>query len=157
MANNVGDDGTPGDVAGERGELFRLTAQELESQVVKRGIGISNTVCFSPDRRTFYFGDTPRNTIWRYDYDPKSGRIGHEQPFFSGFDRGLPDGSIDRVVDAPVTNITTCEFGGPALDRLYVTTAAMMTVRFERLAGSLFVLNAGVTGAEPLRVTIAES
>lgn len=180
MANNVGDDGAPGNVVGEHGMLFRVTPKRFQPQLVKSGIGISNTVCFSPDRRTFYFGDTPRNIIWRYDYDPETGLISNEQPFFSGFERGLPDGStvdaeghlwncrfgggcivrvapdgsIDRVVDAPVTNLTTCEFGGTELDQLYVTTAAMMTDRFERLAGSLFVLNVGVAGLESPRVTL---
>ncbi len=180
MANNVGADGTPGEVVGSHGELFRVASGTHGSEVLRREIGISNTVCFSPDRRTFYFGDTPRNLIWRYDCEPETGRIVNEQPFFEGFDRGLPDGStvdsdgylwncrfgggcivrvapdgsVDRVLEAPVSNITTCEFGGADLATLYVTTAAMMTDTFERLAGSLFSIDVGVSGIAPLRVKI---
>ncbi len=183
MANNVGTDGAPGDVVGNRGELMRVAAGSPRGKVMKQHIGISNTVCFAPDQRTFYFGDTPRNAIWRYDFDQRTGSLSNEQPFFCGFDRGLPDGStidsegflwncrfgggcivrvapdgsIDRVLDAPVSNLTTCEFGGPDLSTLYVTTAGMMTTRFERLAGSLFAVDTGVRGIEPRRVRISRT
>ena len=38
--------------------------------------------------------------------------------------RVAPDGGIDRVIDIPAGNVTTCTFGGPELTTLYVTTAA---------------------------------
>ena len=179
MGNNVAEDGTPGDVDGDRGELFRIDP-DGHLETVRRGIGISNTVCFSPDRRHFYFGDTPRNVIWRYDYDPDTRRISNETPFFEGFERGrpdgstvdaegclwncrfgggcvvrvTPDGSVDRIVEMPCTNITTCEFGGEELNTLFITTAAMMTDGYERLAGSLFGLDPGVRGLPPLTASL---
>ena len=181
MANNVGPEGTPGPVEGAAGKLFRWMPG-APPIVAKSGIGISNTVCFSPDRRYFYFGDTPRNTIGRFDYDATTKTISNETEFFTDFDRGLPDGStidadgylwncrfgggcvvridpdgqIDRIIEMPVTNITTCEFGGPDLDTLFITTAAMMTPGFERLAGSLFSLRANVRGLPPLYVRLRE-
>lgn len=180
MANNVGGDGTSGEVTDHCGCLYRI-GSDGEVMVLKRDIGISNTVCFSPDRRSFYFGDTPRNVIWRYDYHPEKGTITNETVFFEGFSRGLPDGStvdsegylwncrfgggcivrvspdgrVDSVIEMPVSNITTCEFGGDDLRQLYVTTAAMMTPKFERLAGSLFSIEAPAPGLEPLRAKLA--
>jgi sugar lactone lactonase YvrE len=173
MANNVGADGAPGACEGFAGSLYRLRPG-APAAVVKSGIGIANTVCFSPDRRHFYFGDSKRNVIWRYAY--VDGVISDETPFFAGFERGVPDGStidadgylwncrfgggcvvrvapdgrIDRVLEMPVSNITTCEFGGPDLATLYITTAAMMTPGFERLAGGLFAYDAPAPGLAPL-------
>jgi len=172
MANNVASDGAPLPVRDGEGALFRYDHQGGAMVTVETGIGIANTLCWSPDRRHFYFGDTLRNEIRVYDYDIDSGAISNGAPFFAGFDRGLPDGSaidsdgylwncrfgggcivrvapdgtIDRVIDMPVSNITTCTFGGPALKTLYVTTAAAETV--ERLAGSLFAIEAEVTGMD---------
>lgn len=180
MANNVGEDGTPGDVEGNLGALLRFLPGQPPAQM-KSAIGISNTVCFSPDRRHLYFGDTPRNVIWRYDYDLATQSIANEVPFFQGFDRGLPDGStvdadgflwncrfgggsvvrvapdgsVDQVLEMPVSNITTCEFGDAELATLFITTAAMMTSGYERLAGSLFAYQPSVGGIEPLRVGLA--
>jgi sugar lactone lactonase YvrE len=173
MGNNVGPNGEPGDVAPGLGVLYRLRPGG-EASVEKRGLGISNTLCWSPDRRTFYFGDTVRNVIWAYDYDAASGEISGERPFFSGFERGEPDGSaidsegrlwncrfgggcvvcvapdgrIDQVLDLPVRNVTTCAFGGPDLETLYITTAAMMTGESDRLAGSLFAYRPGISGPD---------
>jgi sugar lactone lactonase YvrE len=173
MANNVGPNGEPGEAAFGLGVLHRLRPGGGWT-TEKRELGISNTVCWSPDRRTFYFGDTQQNTIWAYDYDEASGEIAGERPFFSGFERGVPDGSaidaqgrlwncrfgggcvvcvapdgrIDQVLDVPARNITTCAFGGEDLATLYITTAAMMTDASDRLAGSLFAYAADAPGLE---------
>jgi sugar lactone lactonase YvrE len=173
MANNVGPNGEPGEAPFGHGVLHRLEPGGRAS-VQKRELGISNTVCWSPDHRTFYFGDTQQNTIWAYDYDQAAGEIANERPFFTGFERGVPDGSaidaegrlwncrfdggcvvcvapdgrIDQVLEVPARNVTTCAFGGPDLSTLYITTAAMMTTPADRLAGSLFAYEADVPGLE---------
>ena len=138
----------------------------------RRNIGISNTLGWSPDKKRFYTGDTLANVIWAYDYDPASGAITNEVPFFEDFDRGLPDGStvdaegylwncryyggcivrvapngaVDRVIEMPAKNITTCTFGGSDLKTLYVTTAAAQAAPGERLAGGLFAIQCEVRG-----------
>jgi sugar lactone lactonase YvrE len=173
MHNNVGPFGEPLDTAFGHGVLHRLRPDGAAS-VEKRDLGISNTVCWSPDRTTFYFADSQRNLIWAYDYDEESGEIANERPFFEGFERGAPDGSavdaqgrlwncrfdggcvvcvapdgrIDQVLEMPVRNVTTCAFGGAELKTLYVTTAAMLTDDADRLAGSLFAYEAEVPGLE---------
>lgn len=179
MSNNVGPNGEPAEAAFGHGVLHRIRPGGRVSEE-KRGLGISNTVCWSPDRRTFYFGDTQRNTIWAYDYDAASGEIANERAFFSGFDRGAPDGSsidaegrlwncrfdggcvvcvdpdgrIEQVLEVPARNVTTCAFGGAALKTLYITTAAMMTSPSDRLAGSLFAWEAEVAGLDGFKVRV---
>ncbi|CAN5383406.1 SMP-30/gluconolactonase/LRE family protein [soil metagenome] len=160
-----------------KGKLFRVNA-DGSSTTEKSGIGVSNTFCWSPDNTRFYFGDTMTNVISVWDYDVHTGRISAERPFFSGFARGGPDGSamdrdgylwnaryggscivrvapdgkVDRIVEMPVTNITTCTFGGPDLKILYITSARFQN---ERLAGSLFALSVDVPGLPENRFRLA--
>jgi sugar lactone lactonase YvrE len=60
--------------------------------------------------------------------------------------RVRPDGNIDRIIEMPVTNITTCTFGGDSLSTLFVTTAGLGAPVSERLAGGLFALETDVKG-----------
>lgn len=170
MFNNIGDDGKGVDIDDKAaGRLFRVTSDGLFS-VEKTGIGISNTFCWSPDQSRFYCGDTLPNTIFVWDYDPATGTATNERPFFTGFDRGFPDGSaidsegylwnarygggcivrvspageVDRVLDMPVDNVTTCTFGGSDLKTLFITTAAGGAN--PRYAGSLYAWRADVPG-----------
>ncbi|MBZ5584685.1 MAG: SMP-30/gluconolactonase/LRE family protein [Acidobacteriia bacterium] len=171
MRNNVGPDGAPGEAGGTDGALFRLDPDGSVT-VWKRGIGISNTVAWSPDRKRFYFADSLANAVYAYDYDPATGAIGGERPFFEGFSRGLPDGStvdqegclwncrygggcivrvapdgvIERIVEMPAGNITSCTFGGPGLTTLYATSAGIGADPGDRLAGSLFAIQTEVAG-----------
>ena len=169
MKNNVHPDGEMGEVAKGEGVLYRMDPAGKVTEW-RRDLGISNTLCWSPDGRLFYFGDTLENEIRVYDF--AKGEISGERVHFSGFDRGLPDGSaidsagflwncrfgggcivrvapdgtIDRVVEMPVQNITTCVFGGADLKTLFITTASAGAPPGNRLAGSLFALEAPVPG-----------
>jgi sugar lactone lactonase YvrE len=171
MRNNVNTDGSSRPVGGQDGILVRVDPDATVTSW-RNGIGISNTLAWSPDRRRFYFGDTLANVIWVYDYDLSTGAISNERPFLDGFSRGLPDGSavdsegflwncrffgncvvrvapdgkIDRVIEMPVKNITTCVFGGAGLTTLFVTTASAEAPRGDRLAGSLFSMETKVRG-----------
>lgn len=179
MGNHLGPNGEPnaGDI-GFRGVLYRIR-QNGEVTEEKTGIGCSNTVCWSPDHRTFYFGDSARNVIWAYDYDLENGTISNERPFLEGFARGSPDGSavdaqgrlwncrfggscvvcvaadggIEKVVDLPTTNVTTCAFGGPDLRTLYITTASIWTGDADRLAGTLFAYATDVPGIDSFKAS----
>ena len=171
MRNNVKVDGSADEAGGQDGVLIRLDP-DRKATIYRDRIGISNTLAWSPDRERFYFGDTLANVVWVYDYDATSGSIRNERPFLQGFERGYPDGStmdaegylwncrfcgkcivrvaadgrVDRVIEMPVQNVTTCTFGGPDLKTLFVTTASAEAPRGERLAGSLFAIQSDVPG-----------
>jgi sugar lactone lactonase YvrE len=171
MRNNVNADGSSSEAGGQDGILVRVDP-DGKATTWRKGVGIANTLAWSPDRRRFYFGDTLANVIWIYDYDSSTGAISNERPFLQGFARGFPDGSamdsegylwncrfygncivrvapdgkIDRVVEMPVKNITTCAFGGADLTTLLVTTASAGAPRGDRLAGSLFSIQTEIRG-----------
>ena len=171
MRNNVNPDGSLGEAGGQDGMLYRIDSDGGTS-IHRRNFGISNTLAWSPDRARFYTGDTLANVIWAYDYDSQTGEITNERPFLKDFLRGLPDGStvdsegflwncrffggcivrvspdaeIERVIEMPVRNVTTCSFGGSNLRTLYVTTASNDAAPGDRLAGGLFALETDVTG-----------
>lgn len=171
MYNNVLPDGSTREIVGKHGILFRIDPDSSTS-VHLREIGVSNTLCWRPDRRRFYFADSTANRIWSYDYDPSTGAINNEVDFLVDFERGLPDGSamdaegylwncryyggcivrvspdgkVDRVIEMPARNITTCTFGGADLKTLFVTTAASGEPPSARLAGGLFAMQCEVRG-----------
>lgn len=174
MRNNVNSDGSPGEAGGNDGALYRINSAK-EHTVFRRNLGIANTLCWSPDRTLFYHADTLANTIFVWDYDIKTGAISNERPFFTGFERGYPDGSaidqegylwncrfggqcivriapdgsVDRIIEMPVRNITTAVFGGDDLKTLYATSASAETHAGDRLAGSLFTIQTETPGLAP--------
>jgi L-arabinonolactonase len=118
-------------------------------RVLDDGICFSNSPCFSPDGRTLYFGDSHTASVYAYDYDLETGGISGRRPFADTRELGgmpdgstvdsdgliwmaifragrvaafRPDGKVERVFDMPVRLISSVGFGGPDLDRLYVTT-----------------------------------
>ncbi len=161
------------------GVLYRLEPGGALVEVMSN-ISIPNSLAWSPDGRTMYFADSLQYGISSYHFDPDAGVIGAAQPFVVTTPPGFPDGSavdaegflwnaefnagrvvryapdgrVDRVCPLPVSRPTSCAFGGPGLDRLFVTTTSQaMTAEdlaAEPLAGSLLMLEAGVCGmAEP--------
>ena len=171
MRNNVNPDGSPGEVGGTDGFLVRIDPDGSVTEW-KRDIGISNSVIWSPDHKHFYTADTLLNEVYVYDYDAATGSIQGERKFFTGFERGKPDGStmdsegylwncrygghcivrvapdgeIDRVIEMPVSNVTTCTFGGPDLTTLYVTSAGLGTWPGQRFGGGLFTIETNIQG-----------
>ena len=167
MPNNVGPDGEDVERDWRDGVLYRIDPDGQVSEW-KNNIGISNTVAWSPDATTFYFGDTPANVIYAFDYDLATGAIGRERPFLKDYPVGLPDGSVmdaegylwntrpgkgclirispagvvTETVPLPVVKPTTCIFGGPELRTLFITSA----ISEQRLAGGLFSLQTDVPG-----------
>jgi sugar lactone lactonase YvrE len=161
------------------GVLYRV-AMDGSSRVMREGIGISNTFCWSTDDRTFYFGDSLANEIRAFDYDPRTAEIGDSRSHFAGFERGTPDGSaidsegylwncrfgghcivrvapdgrVARVIEMPCTDITICTFGGADMKTLFVLSACMRGHAGERLAGNLFSINVDVPGVLERRVKL---
>jgi sugar lactone lactonase YvrE len=169
MQNNVAPDGGALPIDNSLGMLFSLDGHGT-TRIWREGLGIGNTVCWSPDRRYLYTGDTLANTIYRFDWHPGS-TIANQLAWFRGDPRGLPDGSatdrtghlwncryggscilraapdgsLERAIDMPIRNPTTCTFGGPNEDTLYITSAGHEDDPAE-LRGGLFAIQTNVQG-----------
>ena len=158
------------------GPVYRLDPDHSVHRV-DDGIICANGPCWSPDNKTFYIGCSEQKLIWAHDYDVESGRLSNkrvhisDQAFARTVDgatvdsegylwsakvlggrviRYAPDGAIDRVVEAPVRNVTSVMFGGPKLDILYLTSMAKPVrgvANTQPGAGGLFAIRGlGVTG-----------
>jgi sugar lactone lactonase YvrE len=56
-------------------------------------------------------------------------------------------GTLDGVIELPVSQVTACAFGGPALDQLYITTSRQeLPDGAEPAAGAVFRVTPGVVG-----------
>jgi sugar lactone lactonase YvrE len=142
------------------------------------GVRVSNGLAWSWDRRTMYFIDTPTQQVVAYDYDEASGTIARPRPVVTiDAAEGHPDGmTIDADghlwialwdggavvchdprtgrrlarVAVPAQRTTSCAFGGPRLDQLFITTArAGLTasqLAQQPLAGGLFCAVPGAIG-----------
>jgi sugar lactone lactonase YvrE len=54
---------------------------------------------------------------------------------------------LEAIIDVEARQVTACTFGGPDLDRLYITTSREnLEPDDDPLAGSLFTAVPGVTG-----------
>lgn len=156
------------------GTLFRLDPAGLAP--ILDDIAMPNSLAWSPDGRVMYFADSARHAIHRHDYAPESGTPGPASVLVTTDPPGFPDGStvdadgfvwnaefdaarvvrysprgkVNRVVNLPVNRPTACAFGGPYLQRLYITTASQdmdeRALAAEPLAGALLTIDAGVRG-----------
>jgi sugar lactone lactonase YvrE len=161
------------DNGGERpGVVFR-TEPNGPTHRMLTGIHIPNTISVSPDGTLLYLADSKRQTIFAHRLDDMSqvtefahtrGEAG--SPDGSAVDaegflwnaqwgawrvvRYAPDGRIDRIVEMPVEQPTSCAFGGPDLSTLYVTSAwddlPPESRSAQPLAGGLFAFEPGVKG-----------
>jgi len=147
MQNNLNPDGSPKEMTGSTGALYCVRPDGRVSREVD-GIGIANTLAWRKEGRELLFADTLANVIWLFDVD-EDGHLSNRRVFsdealpghcdgsaidsdgylwnarFAGSHlvRFAPDGRVDRMLQVPVTNPTSCCFGGPDLKTLYVTSA----------------------------------
>ena len=163
------------EVAGA-GALYRLDADGVVETVL-RGVTISNGIGWSPDDTRMYYIDTPTHGLDAFDFDADAGTISNRRRIATvaegnGFPDGLvvdaegciwvalwegwavrrysPGGELLAVVDVPAARVRKPAFGGPALDRLYVTTAAPDAADpAQPHAGGVFAADPGVRGLPP--------
>jgi sugar lactone lactonase YvrE len=157
------------DGAGAHGAFYRLD-RDLSWRLVDAPYGVANGPAISPDGRWMYHADSARGMVYRF-FVAADGEIGPRQTFVEfpagwGSPDGMttdceggvwiahwgggcvsrftPDGQRDRVIVLPASQITRPCFGGPDLDRLFVTSAAEGVD--EPLAGCVFEVDPGVRG-----------
>lgn len=167
------------DTRPEAGTLYRLEPDATCCAVLTE-VTISNGLAWAPDGRTMYYIDSATGGIDAFDYVPDTGAIGRRRRFVDIAPAdGIPDGltidaegelwvalwgggavhryiaagTLDQVVQLPVTNITAPAFGGDHLDVLYVTSARLGLdpdeLDAQPHAGALFTLSPGVSGLPP--------
>jgi len=159
----------------QAGRLYRLDTDGTLT-VIEEGLGTSNGMAFTPDRRQLYHSDSGDRFrhIRLFDYDVQSGELSEPRLFLvakpdqgkpdgmtvdaegyvwsARWNGGLliryaPDGTEDRRVAFPVPKVSSVTFGGEDDTDLYVTTAGGHDREHEGpLAGALFRLNLGVRG-----------
>jgi sugar lactone lactonase YvrE len=165
------------DGSGHAGSLYALERDHTVRRVLE-GIGVANGLAWSLDRRAMYFIDTSTRRVTAYDYRAATGALSNPRPVITFAEAdGWPDGmTIDSqgmlwiahwqggqvsrwnprtgqrldAIAVPAPLVTSCAFGGPDLDHLYITTARS-GLKPEALetyphAGGLFRAYPGVRG-----------
>lgn len=175
MQNNVNPDGSPRDMTGNTGALYRITPEAAVTRLTPLEYGITNTMVWLDDGR-FVTADTLKNALYAFEVRP-DGNLGPRRLFAEPPLRGLPDGStrdsvnrlynarvvdgraiarftpdgrLDRYFDLPCRAPTSCTFGGSELATLYVTSSRFglpqETVRAHPEEGGVFALDVGARG-----------
>lgn len=163
------------DYPGEGG-LFRVD-HDLAVHKVFSGTTISNGMDWNSEGTQMYFIDSFADSVRTFDYSVATGEIsnprilisfgpqdGHPDgmtvdeegflwvaSFGGGFVRRFtPSGRLDGTVRLPVSNVTSCAFGGDDLDVLYITTARIELtddqLSEQPYAGGVFRFRPGVRG-----------
>jgi sugar lactone lactonase YvrE len=164
------------DLSPHSAALYRVEP-DWSFEEISRDVTQSNGIAWSPDGGRMYFIDSATQGIDVFDYDAGTGSAGNRRRLVT-IDpaHGIPDGmtaddqgnlwvacfggaavrrfspageELDQV-HFPVTQVTSCAFGGPGLADLYVTTAAYRLspgqLRGEPHAGATFVCRPGAAG-----------
>jgi sugar lactone lactonase YvrE len=163
------------------GTLYRLDP-DLRVSPMLHDVTISNGIDWSLDGRTMYFIDTPTRRVDAFAFDRAGGTIANRRPAVairegagnpdgmtldaegylwvalwggSAVERYAPDGRLDMRVEVPAEQASSCVFGGPDLDLLFITTARKGFPAGGRPdqpeAGGLFVGRPGPRGRPAFR------
>lgn len=147
MQNNL--DAQGGDLPIDRrsGGIARVEGNGQVTSLLS-GQGIVNTLLWTQDDAALLSADTLDGVIYRYPIDA-DGALGERRVWAAEHERGAPDGSamdaqgyvwnarwgghclirfapdgsVDRIVEVPLSHPTSCVFGGPEMSTLFVTSA----------------------------------
>ncbi|WP_104812315.1 SMP-30/gluconolactonase/LRE family protein [Aureitalea marina] len=132
------------------GKLYKVSPGG-KTEIMFSPVTISNGIVWSSDGGTMYYIDTPSASIRAFDFDLETASISNERvavkvPQTLGYPDGMTIDSEDKLwvgmwngnavlrfdpesgevigkINVPAHNVTACAFGGPELDKLYITTA----------------------------------
>jgi D-xylonolactonase len=157
------------------GTLYRVDPN-LRCTAIDTGYRITNGPAFSPDGRLMYHTDTARQVTYVFDLDSEGNATNRRVFLQFGPGDGNPDGvTVDAegylwiafwggscvrrfspagervaTIRLPISQSSSCAFGGPALDRLYITSASTgldeSALKMQPNAGGLFMVTPGVQG-----------
>lgn len=161
------------------GSLYRMEP-DLGWERIDSGYRVTNGPAFSRDGRVMYHTDSALQTVYAFDFAP-DGSVGERRvhllfgkgqgypdgmtvdaedclwvAFWDGWcvRRFAPSGELLATLEMPVQRPTSVAFGGPALDRLFITSAARDLapddLARQPQAGGLFVTEPGVCGIAEL-------
>jgi sugar lactone lactonase YvrE len=134
----------------KRGSLYCLHTDLRLTKEVEH-VGVSNGLGWSPDGAVMYYIDSMVRKVYAFDYDVSTGRIRNQRTLreFTP-EYGFPDGmtvdaegmlwiafwegnrvdrfdpesmSVLETIRVPAWLTTSCAFGGPLLNELYITSA----------------------------------
>ena len=157
------------------GTLYRLDADHRWAKQ-DEGYGVTNGPAFNRAGDIMYHTDSARRRIYRFTLSP-DGILGPRE-IFAQFkdDEGYPDGmTVDAegclwvafwdgwavrrfgpdaalldTIEVPVQRPTSIAFGGPDLDRMYITSARVgldeTALAVQPYAGALLMVAAGIKG-----------
>jgi sugar lactone lactonase YvrE len=160
---------------GSAGTLYRIDP-DLSWTAIDTGYGITNGPAFSTDGRRMYHSDTLRRVTYVFDL-ATDGNVSNRRIFLQfdetdGHPDGMtvdsagclwiafwggwcvrrfsPDSELLQTIEMAVEQPSSCIFGGPHLDRLYVTSATKGldedALLMQPCAGGLFLVHTGARG-----------
>ncbi len=162
----------------KEGVLYRLDP-DRSVHIMETGVSVSNGIGWNPDNTIMYFTDSPQRVIYAYDFDAATSAIANRRIFVrlqdgnavpdglavdsegyiwsacwdgAKINRYAPNGQIEQVIQVPALRTTSCVFGGPELNELYITSAwnGLDAETLERypFSGDIFNLKTAVKGLE---------
>ena len=165
------------DMRADAGALYRLDADHQVHRMLAP-VSVSNGIDWNLDGTLMYFVDSGAGTVSAFNFDGPTGAISGRRSICEiaaseGLPDGLtvdaegfiwvavwgagvvrrlaPDGTLAASVSVPVTQVTSCAFGGDDLSTLFITTAAGGVESVEPQAGGLFACRPGPAGCAPNR------
>lgn len=163
----------------EAGALYCLERDGSVRHMLSQ-IGCSNGLGWNSDDSVMYYIDTYTHEVHRFSYDAATGEISNREAIIRfSKEQGYPDGmTVDAegmiwvahwggygvsrwnpetgeqldMIELPVSQVTSCCFGGDNLDELFITSArtglSEQQLLEEPLAGSCFLYKPGVRGLQ---------
>ena len=132
------------------GKLY-LIETDGSISIQDEGIELSNGLALSPNEEILYYADSTARKIYAYRVNPENGTLTGRRVFVAvpsteGMPDGLtvdahgfiwsaqwygsqivrydPDGTIERSIAVPASQVTCMAFGGKDWNELYITTAS---------------------------------
>ncbi len=169
MQNNLDEEGGDLPITRRSGGLFRIDADAAVTPLLE-GQGIVNTLLWNAEGDALYSADSLDGVIYRYPV-LVDGKLGSRSVWAAEHERGVPDGSamdvdgyvwnarwggsclirfapdgsVDQIVELPVSHPTSCVFGGPDMTTLYVTSAEPSDAHGQ-FDGALLSTDVGIQG-----------